>query len=58
VLINLAAINRVFASWHLALMTMLLFITGGFWIAAFALFEIVYGPMLLTRNPARSGGPP
>ena len=25
------------------------------WIAAFDLFEIVYGPMLLTRQPTRSG---
>ena len=58
VLINLAAITRVYASWHPAFMTMLLFIASGFWIAAFALFEIVYGPMLLTRNPARAGPPP
>jgi uncharacterized protein involved in response to NO len=25
------------------------------WVVAFGLFEIVYGPMLLTRQPTRSG---
>jgi uncharacterized protein involved in response to NO len=39
-------------------MTTLLLISGGLWVAAFALFDIVYGPMLLTRNPARPSAAP
>lgn len=50
VLINAAAIARVCASWHSEFMTVLLLVAGACWIAAFALFEIVYGPMLLTRR--------
>jgi uncharacterized protein involved in response to NO len=50
VLINAAAIARVCASWHTEFMTILLLIAGVCWIAAFGLFEIVYGPMLLTRR--------
>jgi uncharacterized protein involved in response to NO len=34
-------------------MALLLLIAGVCWIAAFGLFEIVYGPMLLTRQPDR-----
>lgn len=49
-LINAAALARVCASWHPALMTQLLLIAGLCWIAAFAIFEFVYGPMLLTRR--------
>jgi uncharacterized protein involved in response to NO len=50
VLINTAAIARVCASWHTALVAALLLIAGGLWIAAFLLFELVYAPMLLTRR--------
>jgi uncharacterized protein involved in response to NO len=52
VLINAAALARVGASWHTEFMTLLLFVAGACWIAAFALFELVYGPMLLRRNPS------
>jgi uncharacterized protein involved in response to NO len=50
VLINAAAIARVCASWHTEFMTILLLVAGACWIAAFGLFELVYGPMLLTRR--------
>ena len=50
VLINAAAIIRVCASWHTEFTTILLLVAGACWIAAFGLFEIVYGPMLLTRR--------
>jgi uncharacterized protein involved in response to NO len=33
-------------------MTILLLVAGACWIAAFGLFEFVYGPMLLTRRGA------
>jgi uncharacterized protein involved in response to NO len=58
VLINVAAISRVCASWHPDDMMILLALSAICWIAAFALFEIVYGPMLLTRQPTRSGPSP
>jgi uncharacterized protein involved in response to NO len=51
VLINAAAIVRVCASWHTEFMTVLLLVAGACWIAAFGLFELTYGPMLLTRRP-------
>jgi uncharacterized protein involved in response to NO len=57
-LINAAAITRVCASWHTDDMMILLALSAACWIAAFCLFEIVYGPMLLTRQPARSGSSP
>lgn len=50
VLINAAAIIRVCASWHTEFMTILLLVAGACWIAAFGLFELIYGPMLLTRR--------
>lgn len=53
VLINAAAVARVCASWHTEAMTILLLIGGVCWIAAFGLFELVYGPMLLKRHPRR-----
>ena len=56
VLINAAAIARVCASWHTEFMALLLLVAGACWIAAFGLFEIVYGPMLLTRQPDRASG--
>ena len=52
VLINAAAIIRVCASWHTEFLTILLLVAGACWIAAFGLFELVYGPMLLTRRSA------
>jgi uncharacterized protein involved in response to NO len=55
VLINVAGIMRVAASWQPHDMMILLVLSGTCWIAAFAIFEIVYGPMLLTRQPMRSG---
>ena len=55
VLINAAGITRVFASWQPDEMIILLALSAGCWIAAFGLFELVYGPMLLTRQPTRSG---
>jgi len=56
VLINAAAIARVCASWHTEFMVLLLLVAGACWIAAFGLFELVYGPMLLTRQPDRASG--
>ena len=50
VLINGAAVFRICASWHTALMASLLLVAGALWIAAFGLFEMIYGPMLLTRR--------
>jgi uncharacterized protein involved in response to NO len=57
-LINAAAIARVCASWHTEFITILLLVSGACWIAAFGLFELVYGPMLLTRRPNRAGEAP
>jgi uncharacterized protein involved in response to NO len=54
ILINAAAIMRVAASWNVAGMMVLLALSGICWIAAFGLFEIVYGPMLLTQRPANT----
>jgi uncharacterized protein involved in response to NO len=54
VLINAAAIMRVAASWYIGGMMILLALSGTCWIAAFGLFEIVYGPMLLTQRPANT----
>jgi len=54
ILINAAAIMRVAASWNISGMMILLALSGICWIAAFGLFEIVYGPMLLTRRPANT----
>ena len=39
-------------------MMILLALSAACWMAAFGLFEIVYGPMLLTRQPTRSGPSP
>jgi uncharacterized protein involved in response to NO len=50
VLINAATITRVCASWHTEFMVLLLLVSGMCWITAFGLFELVYGPMLLTRQ--------
>lgn len=57
VLITAAGITRVCASWHTDDMMILLALSAASWIAAFGLFEIAYGPMLLTRKPTRSGSP-
>jgi uncharacterized protein involved in response to NO len=51
-LITAAALARVCASWHPEFMTLLLLISGACWIAAFGLFELVYAPMLLRRQPS------
>jgi uncharacterized protein involved in response to NO len=52
ILINSAVIARICASWDTEFMTILLLVAGACWIAAFGLFELVYGPMLLTRRSA------
>jgi uncharacterized protein involved in response to NO len=52
VLINAAALARVCASWHTEFMALLLLVASACWIAAFGLFELIYGPMLLTRRSA------
>jgi uncharacterized protein involved in response to NO len=54
VLINVAAIVRICASWHTEFMGPLLLVAGAFWIAAFGLFELEYGPQLLTRPQDRA----
>ena len=50
-LLNAAALARVAAGWSAESMTALLLLAGACWIAAFGLFELVYGPMLLKRRP-------
>ncbi|MBS0274771.1 MAG: NnrS family protein [Proteobacteria bacterium] len=50
ILVNAAAIVRVCATWHTALMATLLLVAGALWIAAFLLFELIYGPMLFMRR--------
>jgi uncharacterized protein involved in response to NO len=57
VLINVAAIARVAVSWNMGEAMHLLALSAGCWMVAFGLFEIVYGPMLLTRR-LTSRGPP
>ncbi len=52
ILINAAAVARVCASWHTEYTAILLLVAGACWIAAFGLFELVYGPMLLSRRSA------
>ena len=47
VLISAAAITRVAASWNPDDMMILLALSAVSWIAAFGLFEIVYGPILV-----------
>jgi uncharacterized protein involved in response to NO len=51
-LINAAALARVCASWHADWMSVLLLAAGAFWIAAFVLFELIYGPMLVSKRAA------
>ena len=58
VLVNAATTARVAASWNVGDPMILLAVSAGCWIAAFGLFEILYGPMLLTRQPARPGRVP
>ena len=53
-LINAAAVARVAASWNTDATMILIALSGVCWIAAFGLFEIVYGPMLLTRRLAHT----
>ena len=52
ILINAAAVARVCASWHTEHTAILLLVASACWIAAFGLFELVYGPMLLSRRSA------
>ena len=53
-LINAAAVARVAASWNTDATMILIALSGVCWIAAFGLFEIVYGPMLLAPRPVRA----
>jgi uncharacterized protein involved in response to NO len=46
-LINAAAVVRVASSWYGTPTVTWLIVAGALWIAAFGLFETVYGPMLL-----------
>jgi len=57
VLINLAALVRTFGPWALPEKALLFIdISGGFWILAFAIFIIGYGPMLISaRKDGRPG---
>jgi uncharacterized protein involved in response to NO len=50
VLVNLGAVARVAAAFAPSWALPLLIASGGFWIAAFALFALSYGPMLLLRR--------
>lgn len=54
VLINVAALVRIWASWHTEFMTRLLVVAGAFSVAAFGLFALEYGPLLLTRQRDRA----
>lgn len=54
ILINAAATMRIAASWNMGGMMILLALSGICWIVAFGLFEIVYGPMLLTQRPTNT----
>jgi len=57
VLIFLAAIIRAFGPWGIPEKTLLFIdISGAFWLAAFAIFVVTYGPMLLSaRKDGRPG---
>ena len=57
VLIDAAAIVRDATSWNMGDAMPLLALLAGCWIVAFGLFEIVYGPMLLTRRLTSQGLP-
>lgn len=46
-LVNLAAVTRVAAAFAAGWTMPLLIVSAGFWIAAFGLFTLCYGPMLL-----------
>lgn len=50
VLINVAAVARILASWSASLMNTLLIVAGCLWTAAFVFFIVIYGPMLVTRR--------
>jgi uncharacterized protein involved in response to NO len=52
---NIPAIARVVASWNVGDVMILLALSAGCWMAGFGLFEIVYGPMLLTRQLTHRG---
>jgi uncharacterized protein involved in response to NO len=52
-LVGLAALVRVGAAFAAAWMMPLLVVSAGLWIAAFGLFLLAYGPMLLGRPAAR-----
>ncbi len=56
-LINLAALIRVFGPWGLPEKTLLFIdISGGFWVMAFIIFILNYGPMLMSaRKDGRPG---
>jgi uncharacterized protein involved in response to NO len=57
VLISLAALIRTFGPWGLPEKTLLFIdISGTFWLAAFAIFVVTYGPMLVSaRKDGRPG---
>jgi len=57
VLINLAALVRTFGPWAVPEKTLLFIdISGGFWILAFVIFIVGYGPMLIkARKDGRPG---
>jgi uncharacterized protein involved in response to NO len=55
-LIGAAAIMRVVAPWIPAAMMQLVALSGICWVAAFALFVMVYAPMLMAPRPARGPG--
>ena len=51
-LVTLAAVTRVAAAFGEAWMMPLLMVSACLWIAAFALFTLTYGPMLLLPREA------
>lgn len=52
VLVNIAALVRVTASWSAIATTTFILVSGLCWIAAFGLFEVRYGPVLLAPRIA------
>ena len=57
ILINVAALVRTFGPWLAPEKTLLFIdISGGFWLLAFGLFIVSYGPMLISaRKDGRLG---
>ncbi|EDP62363.1 NnrS [alpha proteobacterium BAL199] len=58
VLVTVSALARIAAGVEADFYLPMLVVAGGTWFAAFVLFLVVYGPMLLLPNPAATKGQP